>query len=236
MLGFLLLQGRRRRRRQPGVDSSTPTPTATAEEGDADADATPDEDRDARADADRDRDARADAGAGRASKPKGSASQLQLQAYNLNNAGKYDEALPVAAGGGQEGLQGQRAGSARAATRSTSSPAPSSAPATRRARSTRSSSASQRYPDDQRSTVEKLLDRAKQQAGRATAADCAAVRFDAVARAVAGVPFMSPEQGRLVYDHVRETQPDAVLELGTAHGVGAAYLAGALADNAPRRT
>ena len=56
--------------------------------------------------------------------------------------------------------------------------------------------------------------------------------FDAVARAVAGVPFMSPEQGRLVYDHVRETKPGAVLELGTAHGVGAAYLAGALADNA----
>ena len=42
---------------------------------------------------------------------------------------------------------------------------------------------------------------------------------------------MSPEQGRLVYDHVRSTRPEAVLELGTAHGVGAAYLAGALADN-----
>ena len=55
--------------------------------------------------------------------------------------------------------------------------------------------------------------------------------FEAVARAVAGVPFMSPEQGRLVYDHVRSTRPGAVLELGTAHGVGAAYLAGALADN-----
>ena len=56
--------------------------------------------------------------------------------------------------------------------------------------------------------------------------------FDDVARAVAGVPFMSPEQGRLVYDHVRATRPAAVLELGTAHGVGAAYLAAALADNA----
>ena len=55
--------------------------------------------------------------------------------------------------------------------------------------------------------------------------------FEAVAGAVAGVPFMSPEQGRLVYDHVRSTRPEAVLELGTAHGVGAAYLAGALADN-----
>jgi predicted O-methyltransferase YrrM len=52
--------------------------------------------------------------------------------------------------------------------------------------------------------------------------------FDAVAAAVAGVPFMSPEQGRVVFDHVRATQPRDVLELGTAHGVGAAYLAAAL--------
>src|SRR3954447_22285205 len=42
---------------------------------------------------------------------------------------------------------------------------------------------------------------------------------------------MSPEQGRLVYDHVRSTRPAEVLELGTAHGVGAAYLAAALVDN-----
>ena len=55
--------------------------------------------------------------------------------------------------------------------------------------------------------------------------------FDEVARAVAGVPFMSPEQGRLVYDHVRATRPAEVLELGTAHGVGAAYLAAGLEDN-----
>ncbi len=59
--------------------------------------------------------------------------------------------------------------------------------------------------------------------------------YDAVARAVAGVPFMSPEQGRLVYDHVRTTRPAEVLELGTAHGVGAAYLAGAIAENGAGR-
>jgi predicted O-methyltransferase YrrM len=52
-----------------------------------------------------------------------------------------------------------------------------------------------------------------------------------VAGAVAGVPFMSPDQGRLVYDHVRATRPAEVLELGTAHGVGSAYLAAGLADN-----
>jgi predicted O-methyltransferase YrrM len=39
---------------------------------------------------------------------------------------------------------------------------------------------------------------------------------------------MSPEQGRVVFDHVRETRPRDVLELGTAHGVGAAYLAAGL--------
>jgi predicted O-methyltransferase YrrM len=49
-----------------------------------------------------------------------------------------------------------------------------------------------------------------------------------VAAAVAGVPFMSPEQGRVVFDHVVATGARDVLELGTAHGVGAAYLAAGL--------
>src|ERR1700755_2831222 len=51
--------------------------------------------------------------------------------------------------------------------------------------------------------------------------------FDDVARAIAGVPFLSPAQGRLVYDHVERSGARDVLELGTAHGVGAAYLASA---------
>jgi len=54
--------------------------------------------------------------------------------------------------------------------------------------------------------------------------------FDDVARAIAGIPFMSPAQGRLVYDHVRDTDVKDVLELGTAHGVGAAYMAAAGAN------
>ena len=53
--------------------------------------------------------------------------------------------------------------------------------------------------------------------------------------ALAGVPFMSPAQGRIVYDHVRATRPAEVLELGTAHGVGAAYLAAALEENGAGR-
>jgi predicted O-methyltransferase YrrM len=54
--------------------------------------------------------------------------------------------------------------------------------------------------------------------------------FDEVARAIAGIPFMSPAQGRLVYDHVQRTGARDVLELGTAHGVGAAYMAAAGAN------
>jgi predicted O-methyltransferase YrrM len=53
------------------------------------------------------------------------------------------------------------------------------------------------------------------------------VSFETVARAVAGIPFMTPEQGRIVYDHVVRTGARDVLELGTAHGVSAAYLAAA---------
>jgi predicted O-methyltransferase YrrM len=58
------------------------------------------------------------------------------------------------------------------------------------------------------------------------------VPFDVVAEAVGDTPFMSREQGRIVYDHIRETKPSWVLELGTAHGVGAAYMAAALEPGA----
>src|SRR5262249_31774170 len=49
--------------------------------------------------------------------------------------------------------------------------------------------------------------------------------YEQVAAAVAGIPFMSPEQGRVIHDHVTRRNARDVLELGTAHGVGAAYLA-----------
>jgi predicted O-methyltransferase YrrM len=54
------------------------------------------------------------------------------------------------------------------------------------------------------------------------------VDFDEVAARVAGIPFMSPELGRRVYDHVRTSEARQTLELGTAHGVSAAYIAAAL--------
>lgn len=57
------------------------------------------------------------------------------------------------------------------------------------------------------------------------------MEFEEVAEAVAGVPFMRPDQGRRIYDHVRATQPERILEIGTAHGVSAAYMAAALDAN-----
>ena len=57
------------------------------------------------------------------------------------------------------------------------------------------------------------------------------MEFDRVAQAVAGIPHMSPEEGRLIYDHIRAERPTRLLELGTAHGVSAAYMAAALDEN-----
>ncbi|MHB8657877.1 MAG: class I SAM-dependent methyltransferase [Solirubrobacteraceae bacterium] len=57
------------------------------------------------------------------------------------------------------------------------------------------------------------------------------MEFEQVAAAVAGIPFMTPTLGRRVYDHVRATRPAQALELGTAHGVSAAYIAAAMQAN-----
>lgn len=40
---------------------------------------------------------------------------------------------------------------------------------------------------------------------------------------------MSPEEGRIIFDHIVAARPAEVLELGTGHGVGAAYMAAGLA-------
>jgi len=52
-----------------------------------------------------------------------------------------------------------------------------------------------------------------------------------VTHAVRDVPFMTPAHGRQVFEHVLTTRPRNVLELGTAHGVSAAYMAAALEAN-----
>jgi TolA-binding protein len=95
----------------------------------------------------------------------GSASQLQVEAYNLNNAGKYDAALPVAQQAVLKGCQGDakvspcgyalyELGRAQLGTGDAAG-----AVATLNQRL-------QRYPDDQRPTVEKLLKKAEKQAGQ----------------------------------------------------------------------
>jgi predicted O-methyltransferase YrrM len=57
------------------------------------------------------------------------------------------------------------------------------------------------------------------------------MEFEVVARSVQGIPFMSPSLGRRVYDHIRATRPEQAIELGTAHGVSAAYIAAAMEAN-----
>ena len=59
-------------------------------------------------------------------------------------------------------------------------------------------------------------------------ANIRAMQFDAIAAVVGDIPFMTPVLGRRVYDHIVESGAEQVLELGSAHGVGAAYMAAAL--------
>jgi predicted O-methyltransferase YrrM len=54
------------------------------------------------------------------------------------------------------------------------------------------------------------------------------MKFDEIASILDGVPFMTLAQARAMYDHVLETEPREILELGTAHGVSACYMAAAL--------
>jgi eukaryotic-like serine/threonine-protein kinase len=100
-----------------------------------------------------------------AGKPKGNAADLQLQAYNLNNAGKSQEALPVAQEAVKKGCKGNAPVSpcgyalyelARAQL------ATGDAQGAIQSLETRLD----RYPDDQRGEVESLLNRAKRQAGQ----------------------------------------------------------------------
>ena len=57
------------------------------------------------------------------------------------------------------------------------------------------------------------------------------MKLEVVTERVRGIPWMSPQQGAIVYRHIRETEPDLVLELGSGHGVSAAYMAAALDEN-----
>ena len=166
VLGFLLLKGNGDDGGNQASNDSTPTATATAKKETPTPTATktetPEPTPTATATATATPEQTPEPAAG---KPKGSASELQLQAYNLNNAGKSDEALPVAQEAVKKGCKGNAGVSpcgyamyelARAQLGTGDA---QGAVATLEQRL-------QRYPDDQRSTVEKLLDKAKQQAGQ----------------------------------------------------------------------
>jgi predicted O-methyltransferase YrrM len=57
------------------------------------------------------------------------------------------------------------------------------------------------------------------------------VRFESVAASLEGIPFTTRDQGRVLYDHVRQAEACDVLELGTGHGVSTCYIAAALHEN-----
>ncbi|MEA2440790.1 MAG: hypothetical protein QOH76_2214 [Thermoleophilaceae bacterium] len=52
--------------------------------------------------------------------------------------------------------------------------------------------------------------------------------FDSIRQAVGDTPVMTPEQGEIVYRHVVDHGARSILELGSAHGTSAAYMAAAL--------
>lgn len=55
--------------------------------------------------------------------------------------------------------------------------------------------------------------------------------FESAVELTRDVPVMGEREGRKLYDHVRRTNPTNVLEIGTAWGVSACYIAAALEEN-----
>jgi predicted O-methyltransferase YrrM len=60
--------------------------------------------------------------------------------------------------------------------------------------------------------------------------------FQSAAGILKGIPNMPPDQARRVYKHLIETESLNVLELGTAHGVSACYMAAAVESRGGRVT
>jgi predicted O-methyltransferase YrrM len=60
--------------------------------------------------------------------------------------------------------------------------------------------------------------------------------FQTVAEAVKGTPYLSREHGKSLYDHITSEGVRDILEIGTAHGVSAAYMAAAVQENGGRVT
>jgi serine/threonine-protein kinase len=165
VLGVLLLRGGDDPGNQASNDS-TPTPTATAEKKETPtATATPEQTETPEPTATATQTPEATPEPPGNAKPKGSASQLQLQAYNLNNDGQYQEALPVAQEAVKKGCKGNAPVSpcgyalyelARAQLETGDAQGAVQSLETRL----------DRYPDDQRGEVESLLEKARRQTGQ----------------------------------------------------------------------
>ena len=56
------------------------------------------------------------------------------------------------------------------------------------------------------------------------------MRFEEVASLVSGVPFISKENGRFLYDLILRERLTSILELGIAHGTATCYMAAALQE------
>ncbi len=162
VIGFLLLRGDGNDEGNRTAGDSTPTPTATAEKKDTPTPtATPEDTPEPTATATPEEEPEQPA----AKKPKGSASELQVQAFNLNNDGQHEQALPLAQAAVEKGCKGNAplnpCGYALyelgRAQRGTGDPEAAIQTLEQRL---------ERYPDDQRSTVEAELDKAKKDAGQ----------------------------------------------------------------------
>ncbi len=60
------------------------------------------------------------------------------------------------------------------------------------------------------------------------------MEFEQVRDVIKGVPFMSEEQGKMIYDFVRASGVRECLELGIGHGVGSCYIGAALQETGGR--
>lgn len=57
------------------------------------------------------------------------------------------------------------------------------------------------------------------------------MRYEEIREVVGNTPWMSPERGKVFYDHIRKYKPQHILELGIGHGAGSCYMAAALHEN-----
>jgi predicted O-methyltransferase YrrM len=62
------------------------------------------------------------------------------------------------------------------------------------------------------------------------------MEFEQAASILEGIPNMSRDEGRRVYDHLNTAGARDVLELGTAHGVSSSYMAAAVSERGGKVT